>query len=323
MKSIYNIEDLKELEEYLILQDIAVIRKQVYAEFLKYSHYKNAQEWNKAVRVCESLAIIGWGEHEPVQAVRGMFFNGNPETGFFNRFREPRFVDAIWSKRKNGYTMEEGRTIYHWSPDLPNKQTDLNYSTKEDIRDISLQSQRNWIPHNPVLITRGISNCYESTKVVIESIDKDLQKRLDHEMRPELYGNVIDRLIIICSYSYYDNDSCKTNHIIADESLKLKQKDFYPQLLKIYSKKEIEENGYYLRNRYEYGSFRNGQVKVSINFEKELSEMNSTEQKQKISYHIEEAVSVIVEKLKKKKITYNFDLMQQDFLKIITEWKES
>jgi len=43
-------------------------------------------------------------------------------------------------------------------------------------------------------------------------------------------------------------------------------------------------------------------------------------QKQKISFHIEEALSVIIEKLKKKKLEYNFDLMQSDFLKIINEW---
>jgi len=89
----------------------------------------------------------------------------------------------------------------------------------------------------------------------------------------------------------------------------------------MYPKQEIEKNGYYLRNRYEYGSFRDGIFRVGIHFEKELSEMEHSAQKQKISIHIEEALKVIIDKLKKKKLEYDFDLMQLDFLKIINEWK--
>lgn len=99
-QKIFEIEDLKELEEFLQSQsEIEQLRERLFAEFLKYADYKNAGEWNKAVRLCESLAIIGWGNHEPVEALRGQFFNGNPATCFQNKFGETRFVDAIWSKR--------------------------------------------------------------------------------------------------------------------------------------------------------------------------------------------------------------------------------
>ena len=105
-QKIFEIEDLKELEEFLQSQsEIEQLRERLFAEFLKYADYKNAGEWNKAVRLCESLAIIGWGNHEPVEALRGQFFNGNPATCFQNKFGETRFVDAIWSKRVNGFTM--------------------------------------------------------------------------------------------------------------------------------------------------------------------------------------------------------------------------
>ena len=46
-------------------------------------------------------------------------------------------------------------------------------------------------------------------------------------MRPEIYGRAINRIIINCSYSYYDHDHCKTNYIIADEKLKLKTYENY------------------------------------------------------------------------------------------------
>jgi hypothetical protein len=289
---------------------------------LQYSDYKNVTEWNKAVRLCECLAIIGWGKHEAVQAVRGTFFDGNPMTVFYNKFKQPRFVDAIWSKRKSGYTMESGRTSYHYSPDLPNKQTiTWEYPVVEYVEDLNLADQRNWISRTPIYINRAISNCYKNSKAVIESIENDLQASLDMKMTPEIYGRTIDYINFCLNFSYYDHEHCKVNTIIADEKLNLKQKDFYPVLLTMYSKKEIEKNGYFLSNRYEYGNFRNGVIRVVIEFEKELSEMGHQAQKQKISFHIEEALAVVIDKLKKKKLAYNFELMQADFLKIINEWK--
>ncbi|RZJ48178.1 MAG: hypothetical protein EOO44_21445, partial [Flavobacterium sp.] len=276
MQDIFNIERLDKLEEYLTEQNQESLRESLIKELLLCADYKNATDWNKAVKICESLTIIGWGEYEPVEAVRGKFFNGNPNTFFINKFRTPRFVDAIWSKRKEGYTMEQGRTTYHESPLVSGKKTILNeYPVAEDIQDLTLNTQRNWIPRNPILITRSISNCYESSEAVIESIEKDLQPELDLKMGPEKYGTVINKIIINCSYSF-DDYGCKTNYIIAEEKLNLKQKDFYPELLKIYSKKEIESNGYFLRNRYEYGNFKadTGKIEVKIHFEKELSELN-------------------------------------------------
>lgn len=97
---IYEIESLAELRAYLLsAEDSEALREELFDEFLKYADYKNVSDWNKAVRLCEALAIIGWGGHEPLEAVRGTYFNGNPETFFLNRYSETRFVDAIWSKR--------------------------------------------------------------------------------------------------------------------------------------------------------------------------------------------------------------------------------
>ena len=87
MNEIYAINDLSELENFLHSQNfIEKLREKLFAEFLKYADYKSVSEWNKAVRLCECLAVIGWGNHEPVEASRGVFFNGNPRTFFCNRF---------------------------------------------------------------------------------------------------------------------------------------------------------------------------------------------------------------------------------------------
>ena len=249
MNDIFSIENLAELELFLFEKDTDKLREELFADFLVYSNYRNVTEWNKAVRLCECLAIIGWGDYEPVQAIRGKFFNGNPETGFYNKFMQARFVDAIWSKRKDGLTMEQGRTTYHHSPDVPNKPTVAwEYPVDECIEDLKLADQRNWIPRTPVYITLPIANCYENSKAIIESIDNELQENLNSKMTPEKYGRAIDYIVMRLLFSY--GPVVKCNYIIADEKLKLKRKDFYPTLLTMCKKREINENRFYLENRY-------------------------------------------------------------------------
>ena len=118
MKNILDISELEELQKYLLsFSDKESMREQLFSDFLKYARYRNAEEWNNAVRICEALAIIGWGNHEPVEAIRGIYFNGNPNTYFINRDGKPRFLDAIWSKRKDGLAIDFSRSFFHESTD--------------------------------------------------------------------------------------------------------------------------------------------------------------------------------------------------------------
>lgn len=325
MKKIFEIEDLTELELYLDSNiEIETIRKDLFLEFLKYSDYKNVTEWNRAVRLCECLAIVGWGNYEPLEAIRGVFFNGNPNTYFLNRKGEPRFVDAIWSKRTTGFTMEQGRTSYTASPDDPTQKPTINwdYEVKEDIEDLALQSQRNWIPKNPIWIDRTVGNCYENSKDFLKSVDEELNKDLQLNMQPEKYGRAINRIVLNCSFSYYDNGGCKTNYIISDKDKKLSSQQAWEELHTMYSDEEIRENGYFLRNRFVYGPFRSdtGRIVTKIHFDKQFSEMSTNSQKEQFSQYITIALNTIVSKLKKKKINYDFDLMLKDFNTILTKW---
>ena len=324
IRQIHEIDDLQQLREHLSeWPDVEKLRTGLFTEFLRHTRYKNAAEWNAAVRLCECLAIIGWGTHEPVEAIRGTYFNGNPETFFINRYGELRFRDAVWSKRKEGVAIDFERSFFHESPGLPAIRTDnvLTDGPIGEIQDRRLCSQRNWIPKNPICLTRGISNCYENSKPVIESLEKELKPELTHRMRPELYGDAVNEIILNCSFSFYDHYHCKTNYIIADESLKLKQKDFYPALLNMFTEKEIEDNGYYLRNRFSYGPFKpgTGRIRAGIVFEKAFSELPRQKQKQLLCTYFIHAVQQITSRLGKK-VNYNFSLMTDDFKSILEEW---
>ncbi|MDE5632149.1 MAG: hypothetical protein K2I54_04995 [Muribaculaceae bacterium] len=320
MTEIFEIEDLGRLREYLSgFADIDKLRTELHAGFLRYAAYVNASEWNRAIRHCECLAIVGWGDHEALEAIKGSYFNGNPNTFFVNRNSEPRFLDAVWSARQGGVAIDFGLSTFHDSHDSVLSRTIP--SGIGEIQTQKLNSQRNWIPKNPICITRGLANCYENSRALIDSMENELKPELNRRMRPELYGNAINRIILNCSFSFYDNYHCKTNYIIADESLKLKQKDFYPELLKMYSPEEIEANGYYLRNRFSYGPFNTatGQTRVAIVFEKEFSDQLLQKQKQLLAAFLIHAVERIAGRLSKK-IDYNFSLMIADFSTVLQEW---
>ncbi len=293
MYRIFEAEDLSELESILLsYSDADSLRENLYDEFMKCVTVSDACMWNKAVRICEALAIIGWGGHEAVEALKGVYFNGYPMTYFLNRYGESRFNSKVW------------------------------HQTNEN-RNVKLDSQRNWIAKNPIWIMRGIDNCYPNTRPVIESIEKVLQPELDKRMRPELYGKAVNRIILNCSYSFFDNKCCKTNYIIADEKLKLKQKDFYATLLTMYSEREIDERGLYLRNRFTHGPFRRdtGKTRSVIVFEQEFSEQSHQEQKRIFCEHVTTALTDICRRLKPK-VNYNFELMMTDFLSILHEWND-
>lgn len=321
MDRIFEITGLDELRDYLTAAAAAdgcdALRERLYELFLSCSCYRNAAEWNAAVRVCEALAIVGWGGHEPVEAIRGVYFNGNPNTCFLNRDSQPRFLDAVWSKRRDGLCIDTSLSFFH---DASGAATPAAESGAE-AQDVALCSQRNWIPKNPIRLVRGISNCYEGSKAMIDSLRNELIPALNSGMRPELYGTEVDMIVFNLAFSFYDNYHCKTNYIIADEALKLKKKDFDAALLGMFPQQEIADNGYYLRNRFTYGPFRkeSGRLRVDIVFEREFSRLPAAGQKRLLSDYLLHAASQVAKRLERKAV-YDFALMIADLRGILECW---
>jgi len=322
MNEIFTLESLADLATFLETKPTRRTQKQLAKLFFRYALYENAEQWNKAVRLCEALAIVGWGDYEPVQAERGQAWNGNPATTFFNRYSQERFVQADWSKRKAGLTMQQGSTWYHFSPDLPDKQSQGDeYEVRESIQDRKLASQRNWIPKNPILLGRGIANCYAKSKNFVKSVEQELLPSLEEQMTPEQYGTAINRIIIHYSLSYAD-PGCQTNYIILDEDIRISTQELYARLRKMYSKKEIDANDYFLRKRFDYGNFSKakGTMKVDIHFPKQFSEQTTKMQKKEFAKHLTEAIDGVVQRLEKKKLEYDYDRMRDDFQRILKAW---
>ena len=102
IEAILSLETIDELASFLQSHPVAQVRRELLDGFDARCEYVDANEWATAVRICEALAIIGWGPREQVDAISG--FNGDCwQTQFITDKNEYRFRFAYWSKRKAGW----------------------------------------------------------------------------------------------------------------------------------------------------------------------------------------------------------------------------
>ena len=173
----------------------------------------------------------------------------------------------------------------------------------------------------PIKIVRTLDNCYPDSRAVLDSITNTLNPRLAEKLQPALYGDdTLRRIEINTAMSFYDDFHCKTNYIIADESLKLRQSDYYETLLTMYSEEEVDKEGLFLRPRYQIGplSKRTGLIYATIVFEKSFSFLSEKEQKRVMSEYFLTVVDRIA--LRKKKLNYDFGLLIADLKNVLDWW---
>ncbi|WP_305789249.1 hypothetical protein [Symbioplanes lichenis] len=70
--------------------------RELLAAFDRYREYRTAAEWNGLVRVCEALAVVGWGEREPVEAFAERWING----AFYTQLRNRQFEVVLGSDQR-------------------------------------------------------------------------------------------------------------------------------------------------------------------------------------------------------------------------------
>lgn len=174
----------------------------------------------------------------------------------------------------------------------------------------------------PIKIVRTLDNCYSGSRLVLDSITELLNPRLREELRPQRYGSdTLRQIEINTAMSFYDDFHCKTNYIIADETLKLRRSDYYGTLLTMFPEEVIDQDGLFLRPRYQIGplSKRTGLVYViTIVFEKSFSFLPEKEQKRIMSEYFLTAVGRIARR--KNKLNYDFNLLITDFKQVLNWW---
>lgn len=173
----------------------------------------------------------------------------------------------------------------------------------------------------PIKIVRTLDNCYPGSRGVLDSITAELNPRLGAELRTQRYGESLRQIVINTAMSFYDDYHCKTNYIILDEGLKLRQSEYYDVLLTMFPEDEIERDGLFLRPRYQIGPLRKdtGIVYATIVFEKAFSFMPEKKQKEIMSRYFLTTVNRIARR-KKAAPDYDFEQLLADFERVLNWW---
>jgi|GEM_PF-3196130 len=192
LKQIAAQTSLESLEAYLkSLRNTAQVRRTLLDELAKVVEYDNADEWAAAVRICEALAIVGWGDRERVDAISR--FNGDCwETYFVNGSDEYRFRFGGWTKRKAGWVLVNPE--YYASPDFP----DVPSKSWEEfarckfpaVKCPKLLSQRNCQKQMPFVM--GVCGDFGPVSQCVESLQRELVAQLMRSMRPAEYGDALE-----------------------------------------------------------------------------------------------------------------------------------
>lgn len=171
-----------------------LVRPELLAEFDRLFRYQNIEEWNALVRVCEALALVGWGERQPVEALAERWVNGSWYTTLRTREFEKlsghgntdEATEAEWAKRGNSF-------VLRGSNDLLDRGID------------SFTSQRLPLPKNPVRLTRRVANHQKSATAFVEALSA-LNARLNRELSTARYGEGFDYVEVSCAFSNHDDE---------------------------------------------------------------------------------------------------------------------
>jgi len=290
LDDIYSIETIEQLTVRIQEEPSPdALRQALFAEYDRYADYANIQEWNKLVRVCEALHIVGWKEREPVEAIAEKWINGSYYSSLRTRtFHTIEGTAKGWSKRGDSFVIDDGRDP-----------TDYGIS--------SLATQRNSLPKNPVRLVRS-GNYQQSVQPFVDCL-RELRERLDRDMRQERYGSDFDYFAVQCWFSHHDDPSPTMRYEYFHT-----EEDVPPHFAE----------SYYIRPRLQTSKLakRNGQLKIEFtrHFTRYEGELAVETLKELFKQDLLEMVAILEEKLKKKKLSYRTDLLRQDLEAVLAQW---
>lgn len=189
-------EELEDLRTFLQTRsDKAALREGLFSLLRAVVEYETAKQWAQAVRICEALAITGWGSLERVDAFSR--FNGDCwETWFINAHGEYRFRLGRWKRRKKGWILLNPE--YHFSkdlPEIPSKSWKVFAGVEFPAVDLAaLASQRNYQPQMPIVMGT-IGGLPQLSDRVFE-LKRELTCLLHDNMRPNEYGDTLENLFL-------------------------------------------------------------------------------------------------------------------------------
>ena len=279
------------MDDFLSTKDTTVYRQQLLEEFDRLCDYRNMKEWNQLVRICEALRILSWGERQPLEAYADKWLNG-----------------AYYTELKDVHGVTDQQTVHRWSSHKHYFVLDVEAPDKRDYGMNKLAYQRNKVPKSPIRLQLVVSNCQQSVKPFVEKLDQ-LQQHLNHELRPQRYGEGFSYIGVSLIFSNHDdpNASVRTEFYHREEDV--------PEDL---------ECSYFIRPRLNIGrlSTSKGEVRflAKRHFTKHFGYLSFEEQKEELWQDFLELFEALDKRLKKKKLHYDVTRLEEDCKAIFNDW---
>lgn len=190
LQQLMGLESLREIEQFVRARRAAALRQALFRLLDERVEYRHAQDWGEVVRICESLAIIGWEDRERVDAICER--NENQWlTRFLAEHEKIRFLAGNWTKCKQGFRLHNPE--YRESPDRPGK-PDVDWMTygrrhSAEFRTVPcdiLPSQRN--ARRPCPVRLGAITARDRTSRVVDEHRLSLSRRLQTSILGDSYG---------------------------------------------------------------------------------------------------------------------------------------
>ncbi|MBB1149575.1 hypothetical protein H4K35_05410 [Myroides sp. NP-2] len=297
MEEIYQLETLEELKQFIAQKTAHALRPTLLEAYARLLQYKNIEEWNQLVRICESLSLTGWGEEEPQEALASKWINGAFYTVLQNKnFEAKEGTSQSWRKQNDSYVLD-------------GKDVDLTaYSATK------LASQRNKLPKAPIRYSRS-GNYQKSLQPLIDQLDT-LKTLLIQETQPERYGHGFSYIGINLYFSNHDDQHHTVRHEYYHE-----EEDVPEEL------KNAQDNLplYSIRPRLKISNLSTKEhelrLLVTRYFTKEFGFKTVQEQKQILREDFLEIIDQLAIKLQKKKIAYDTSLFKEDVERIFELWR--
>ncbi len=292
----YECETIDELKTYIETQPNTELRTALLNEFDKLENYKNIMEWNKLVHICEALAILGWGEREALEAIAHKWINGSYYTRISNSYFEYK-VEQGWKKQKETFVLDQ------------------EGADKTDYGISKFASQRNKLPKSPIRWIRS-GNYQKSLQPFIDSLE-ELAEKMIREIRPELYGDDFSHIRFNLYFSHHDDKSPSVRYEY------FHSEDDVPNDMK----GTTNPGGmpaYVIRPKFKIGRLatKENELRLLVTryYTRKFGYLELNQQKQILKEDFFEVIDVLADKLKKKRIQYNTELLKSDINNMFQTW---
>jgi hypothetical protein len=285
LKQILALDSIEALSAHLTSLPKRSTQKSLLKAFDARIEYEDAHQWAEAVRLCEALAIVGWGDRERVDAICERCEN-QWTTYFVTANDERRYREGHWVKRKAGFVLFNPE--YHFSPDKPDKPAvgwmkfaGIDFPC---VAIDKLPSQRNRQQRMP--ITFGGVGGDNATSRAVWKLERELSDCLRRTLRLDHYGDAV-------------------------ETFNLGLFTPYPGV----NDKPHREPGRYAAKSRTYRSI--------LHFDENFHTLAPIDQRAYLGENLLAAIDDLAAKLRKARITYDIAAFRDDVEKALSIWGKS